>query len=123
MYGSDHNIDRRGSVRVSEEANERPVCGFSSRTAPLVIHDSYSWSPGKNPMNTVHTCDIARASWALAQWMSGLGRKEADKLAGEDIPPNDKNKVKEATDLPEADRKLTAPLFNLVSSAPVPLTV
>ena len=69
-------------------------------------------------MNTVHTCDIASASWALAQWMSGLGRKEADKLAGEDIPPNDKNKVKEATDLPEAD--LASRLLNLSLGDQIP---
>jgi hypothetical protein len=66
-------------------------------------------------MATIHADDVAGASWACAEWMSGLGRKEANSLAGEEILSNDKSKVKDASDLPEADRKLVAPLFNLVS--------
>lgn len=47
--------------------------------------------------------------------MAGLGRKEADILAGEMITPNDKNKVKDSgEDIPEINQTLIAPLFNLV---------
>ena len=68
-------------------------------------------------MNTVHVADVAGAAWALAQWMAGLGRTEADSLAGEVIIPNDKSKVKEGEghNLPDLSKKLVAPLFNLVS--------
>ncbi|KAF7322530.1 NAD dependent epimerase dehydratase family protein [Mycena chlorophos] len=72
------------------------------------------WSPGKHPMNTVHTDDIAGAMWALAQWMAPLGRKEADILAGEIILfRNDKSKVAEVKGMPDPSKKLVAPVFNL----------
>ena len=69
-------------------------------------------------MNTVHSEDVAGALWACAEWMSGLGRKEADILAGEVIASNDKSKLKDAEieGLPSYDEKLVAPLFNLVSN-------
>lgn len=67
-------------------------------------------------MNTVHVTDVSGAAWALAEWMAGLGRKEADSLAGEEILSNDKSKIKEGTDLPDVNAKLIAPLFNLVSA-------
>ena len=68
-------------------------------------------------MNTVHVDDVAAAAFALAEWIAKEGRKQADILAGEEIPPNDKSKVKEAepSSLPELNKKLVAPLFNLVS--------
>lgn len=66
-------------------------------------------------MNTVHVADVAGAAWACAEWMAPLGRKEADILAGEEIPANDKSKVKGVENLPSPDQKLVAPLFNLVS--------
>lgn len=68
-------------------------------------------------MNTVHAADVSGAAWNLAEWMSNLGRKEADVLAGEDLPSNDKSKIKEGEghNLPEPGKKLVAPLFNLVS--------
>ena len=65
-------------------------------------------------MNTVHVADVAGAAWALAEWMAGLGRTEADSLAGEVIIPNDKSKVKEVEGAPAHDKKVIAPLFNLV---------
>ncbi|KAI0029730.1 NAD-P-binding protein [Vararia minispora EC-137] len=72
------------------------------------------WSPGKHPMNTVHTDDVAGASYALALWMAGLGRAEADRVAGETIPfHNDPAKVAEVEGMPPADAKIVAPLFNL----------
>ncbi|EJD05728.1 uncharacterized protein FOMMEDRAFT_139088 [Fomitiporia mediterranea MF3/22] len=77
------------------------------------------WSPGKNPMNTVHVDDVAGAAVALARWIEKEGRKQADILAGEEITANDKSKVKAAeTDtLPEPSKKLIAPLFNLVDES------
>ncbi|KAF7295281.1 NAD dependent epimerase dehydratase family protein [Mycena indigotica] len=76
------------------------------------------WSPGKNPNNTIHTDDVAGAMWACAEWMAPLGRKEADSLAGEIIIfHNDKSKVGEVKGMPEANKKLVAPLFNLVDNS------
>ncbi|KAI0048212.1 NAD-P-binding protein [Auriscalpium vulgare] len=72
------------------------------------------WSPGKNSMNTVHSDDVAAGLWAAAQWIAGLGRSEADKVAGEDIPfLNEKSKVAEVTGMRPANEKIVAPLFNL----------
>ena len=65
-------------------------------------------------MNTVHAEDVAAAALALAQWMEKEGRAQANTLAGEDIIPNDKSKVKEANNLPDSGKKVVAPLFNLV---------
>lgn len=65
-------------------------------------------------MNTVHVEDVAAAAFALAQWMEKEGRAQANMLAGEEILPNDKSKVKEANNLPDPGKKLVAPLFNLV---------
>ena len=67
-------------------------------------------------MNTVHVDDVAQCLWVCSQWMSGLGRAEADKIAGEEIFfNNDKSKVNEVTGMPPATQKIIAPLFNLVS--------
>lgn len=83
-------------------------------TAPL-LHFGISWSPGKNAHNTVHIDDVANAAWSCAAWMAPLGREAADKLAGEEIYfRNDKNKVKDIVGMSSHDRKLLAPLFNLV---------
>lgn len=58
--------------------------------------------------------DIAGAMWALAGWMAGVGRKEADSIAGEVIPfKNDKRKAKEVEGVVDKDTKCVAPLFNL----------
>ncbi len=60
--------------------------------------------------------DIAGGLWACAQWMAPLGRKAADEAAGEDIPfQNDKSKLKDVPEAPAHDKKVAAPLFNLVS--------
>ncbi|KAJ7929286.1 hypothetical protein B0H13DRAFT_2310747 [Mycena leptocephala] len=76
------------------------------------------WSPGKNPTNSVHTDDVAGAMWACAQWMAPLGRKEADSLAGELIIfHNDKGKASEVEGMPDPEKKLIAPLFNLVDNS------
>ncbi|CAK5279377.1 unnamed protein product [Mycena citricolor] len=76
------------------------------------------WSPGKNPMNTVHAEDVSGALWACAQWMAPLGRKEADILAGESILfHNSKSKVSEVAGMPNPDKKLIAPIFNLVDDS------
>ena len=65
-------------------------------------------------MNTVHIEDAAGAMWASANWMAPLGRQQANKLAGEDIHSNDKNKVKDVAGVPDPSQRLIAPLFNLV---------
>lgn len=65
-------------------------------------------------MNTVHVDDVAAAVWALAGWMAGLGRLEANTIAGEDIQTNDKSKVKDVEGVPDLSVKLVAPLFNIV---------
>ncbi|KAL5511744.1 hypothetical protein ACEPAH_4962 [Sanghuangporus vaninii] len=79
------------------------------------------WSPGKNPMNTVHVDDVVAAAIALAKWIEKEGREQADILAGEEIPPNDKSKVKaaeaESQSLPDSSKKLVAPVFNLVDES------
>ncbi|KAF7359382.1 NAD dependent epimerase dehydratase family protein [Mycena sanguinolenta] len=76
------------------------------------------WSPGKNPTHTVHTDDVAGAMWTCAQWMAPLGRKEADSLAGEEIIfHNEKSKASEVQGMPPPDKKLIAPLFNLVDNS------
>ncbi|KAH8117226.1 hypothetical protein DFH11DRAFT_1573837 [Phellopilus nigrolimitatus] len=77
------------------------------------------WSPGKNPMNTVHVADVAGSAFALAVWIGKEGRKEADILAGEEITSNDKSKIKagEGQNLPDPGKKLIAPLFNLVDDS------
>ncbi|EIM90215.1 NAD-P-binding protein [Stereum hirsutum FP-91666 SS1] len=73
------------------------------------------WSPGKNPMNTIHSDDVAGALWACAQWMAPLGRAEADKVAGEEVHfHNEKSKVSEVTGMPPATQKVVVPLFNIV---------
>lgn len=52
----------------------------------------------------------------MAEWMSRVGWDEALKLAGEEIFwRNDKNKMTEVTGMPPPDKKIIAPLFNLVS--------
>ncbi|KDQ60617.1 hypothetical protein JAAARDRAFT_555570 [Jaapia argillacea MUCL 33604] len=72
-------------------------------------------SPGKYSFNTVHVADVAGGLLASAEWMSSLGRKEADVLAGEEICfHNSKGMAKEVEGMPPHDRKLIAPLFNLV---------
>ena len=64
----------------------------------------------------VHVDDVAGASWALAEWMGKIGRKEADAIAGEEIVfHNEKSKVAEVEGMAPADKKCIAPLFNLVS--------
>jgi hypothetical protein len=80
------------------------------------------WSPGKDPMHTVHIDDVAGAMWACAQWMAPLGRKEADTLAGEEIIfHNDKSKIKTTEGVPPHNKKLIAPVFNLVDDSELTL--
>jgi len=75
----------------------------------------FSWSPGKNPTNTIHVYDIVGGLWACAEWMASVGRASGDSLAGEEIPfYNDKGKVEEVAGMPPHDQKLVAPLFTLV---------
>ena len=67
-------------------------------------------------MHTVHSEDVAGGLWAVAEWISRVGREEALKLAGEEIFwRNDKSKLTEATGMPPPEKKIIAPLFNLVS--------
>ncbi|KAI0080603.1 hypothetical protein K474DRAFT_1657758 [Panus rudis PR-1116 ss-1] len=72
------------------------------------------WSPGKHPMHVVHVEDVAGAMWTLAEWMAGIGRKEANSIAGEEILfKNDKNKAKEVEGMVPPTTTVIAPLFNL----------
>jgi hypothetical protein len=67
-------------------------------------------------MHSVHTDDVAGTLWAGAEWMASLGRKEADSLAGDEIIfYNDKNFFTEVDGMVSADKKLIAPLFDVVS--------
>lgn len=76
------------------------------------------WSPGKNGNNTVHVVDISGSMWACAEWMAPLGRKSADSIAGEEIVfHNEKSKIKTVEGMPPHDKKLVAPLFNLVDDS------
>jgi len=68
-------------------------------------------------MNTIHSDDVAGGLWAAAQWMSRVGRDGALKLAGEEIFwKNDKTKLSEVAGMQPPDKKIIAPLFNLVRS-------
>ena len=67
-------------------------------------------------MHTVHADDVAGGLWAASEWMFRVGRDEALKLAGEEIAwKNDRSKLGEVTGMPPPDKKIIAPLFNLVS--------
>jgi hypothetical protein len=104
-----------------------PYVDFGDITSAITVASVYGylkkpmksvWSPGKNPTNTLHVIDLAGAAWALAQWMASLGRKEADSLAGESIIfRNEKSKVSQVEGMPPHDKKLVAPLFNLVDDS------
>lgn len=108
-------------IWIHEEAHENNVraansCLFSSTNAIC------SWGPGKDPVHSVHAEDVAGAMWACAQWISPLGRKQADALAGERIHfHNDKDKVKEVNGTCPPNAQPVAPLFNLVRLSLIPL--
>lgn len=112
------DIDRGCGLWIHEKAHEGTV-SFLCNYSPVQFRNSdtsrsSSWSPGKNSMNTVHVDDVAAAVWALAGWMAGVGRTEANTIAGEDIQTNDKSKVKDVEGVPDLSLKLVAPLFNIV---------
>ncbi|KAH8108153.1 hypothetical protein BXZ70DRAFT_997648 [Cristinia sonorae] len=100
-----------------------PYIDFGTITNFIVVAAVYGymkqpmkclWSPGKHPNHIVHSEDVAGATWALAEWMAGLGRKEANAIAGEEILfKNDKSKVKSVEGMVSPDTKCIAPLFNL----------
>lgn len=109
-------FDRGFRLWLHEEAYEVDVrVNFALIYSSKTLIWTFRWSPGKNPTNTVHVVDVAGAALALARWLAPLGRKEADKLAGESIPfHNDKSKVKGMEDAVPYNQKVVAPLFNLV---------
>jgi nucleoside-diphosphate-sugar epimerase len=73
------------------------------------------WSPGKHPGHVVHSIDVAGSMWACAQWVASLGRTEANKMAGEEIPfHNDPSMVNQVLGMPSPGTKVVAPLFNIV---------
>ncbi|KAI8998784.1 hypothetical protein BD414DRAFT_133694 [Trametes punicea] len=79
-------------------------------------------SPGKYPSHTVHVDDIAGAMWACAEWMAKIGRKEADAIAGEEIPfKNEKSKADEVEGMVPHNQKVIAPLFNIEDDSKVTL--
>lgn len=74
--------------------------------------------PAGNRINTVHTDDVAAGAFAVAQWMSKIGRAEADKIAGEDIAfTMDKAKAAGIPGEPGPKEKVIVPLFNLVRTS------
>jgi hypothetical protein len=78
----------------------------------------YMWSPGKNPINTVHVLDVAGAAWTSANWMAREGRKSANQIAGQALLfHNDKSKVKEVDGMISPHEKPVAPVFNLVDDS------
>jgi hypothetical protein len=80
------------------------------------------WSPGKDPIHSTHVYDVAGGMWACAQWMVPLGRKQADTLAGEKILfHNDKGNIKSIEGVAPYDKKLIAPMFNLVDDSELTL--
>jgi hypothetical protein len=71
-------------------------------------------------MHSVHIDDVAGSVWASAQWIAAIGRKEANAIAGEEIMfHNDKRHVTEVIGMVPPDKKLIAPLFNVVSFSPL----
>jgi len=82
------------------------------------------WGPGKNPMHPVHTDDVAGTLWAGAEWIASLGRKEADALAGEEIiSHNPRENLMQVDGMPPQDKKLIAPMFNVVDDSHLTLAV
>ncbi|CAL1704277.1 unnamed protein product [Somion occarium] len=74
------------------------------------------WSPGKYPSHTVHIEDIAGAMFAVANWIAGIGRKEADSVAGEEIVfHNDKAQLEAVEGAAPPEKRCVAPLFNLMT--------
>ena len=66
-------------------------------------------------MNTVHSDDIAGAVWACAQWIADKGRQAAEASAGEEIVSHsDKGKLKDIDGMVPSDKKVVAPVFNVV---------
>jgi len=76
------------------------------------------WSPGKNAMNSVHSDDVAGALWAAAHWMASIGRKQANAIAGEEIIfHNEKRNLTGVDGVAPLDKKLIAPMFNIVDDS------
>ncbi|KAH7107741.1 hypothetical protein BKA62DRAFT_144966 [Auriculariales sp. MPI-PUGE-AT-0066] len=107
-------------VRVGSVYGPRTLC--AEVTTCLILGAVYKKDneelkflyPG-NRINTVHTDDVAAGSFAIAQWLSKVGRAEADKLAGEEIHyAMDKSKPTEIAGEPGPKEKVVAPMFNLV---------
>ncbi|EIW85380.1 hypothetical protein CONPUDRAFT_98379 [Coniophora puteana RWD-64-598 SS2] len=76
------------------------------------------WGPGKDPINTIHVDDVAGGLWACANWIKGVGRKQADIEAG--VPVlfhNDKAKVAEVEGTVSPKENPIAPVFNLVDES------
>jgi len=100
-----------------------PYMDFGTVIKYLAIGQTYAYmgtpvllphKPGEYASHTVHVDDVAGAVWACAEWMSNLGRAEADRVAGEQLVfHNEKSKVKEVEGMVPHDKKCIAPLFNI----------
>lgn len=89
-----------------------PSTGLCARLWLVLTHTLLSTA---NRINTVHTDDVAAASWAVAKWIAKVGREEGNKIAGEDIYfAIDKELVKDLKGEPGPKEKLVAPFFNIV---------
>lgn len=100
-----------------------PYIDFGSVIKYLAVGQTYAYmkeqvkmlhGPCQYASHTVHVDDVAGAMWACADWMSKLGRSEADRLAGEELHfHNDKSKVSQVDGMAPHDKKCIAPLFNI----------
>ncbi|KZT26497.1 hypothetical protein NEOLEDRAFT_1177498 [Neolentinus lepideus HHB14362 ss-1] len=104
-----------------------PYIDYGLFTAAICVAACYGYtkqpmksmhSPGKHAFNTAHIDDVVGAAWGCAEWMSKLGRQEADTVAGEPLLfHNDKSKIKALEGACAPDAKPVAPVFNLVDDS------
>lgn len=101
-------------IRIHQATDERPVSVLFIRVYGCLTR-LRSWGPGKHPNHTVHVDDVVGCMWACAQWIAGIGRQEANSIAGEEILCKSEKVKLHPEGLAPADKKCIAPLFNIVS--------
>lgn len=104
-------------IWIHQATDERPVSilFILSPRACGCLTCLRSWGPGKHPNHTVHVDDIVGCMWACAQWIAGIGRQEANSIAGEEILCKSEKVKLRPEGLPPPDKKCIAPLFSIVS--------
>ncbi|KAF9518915.1 hypothetical protein BS47DRAFT_1370918 [Hydnum rufescens UP504] len=76
--------------------------------------------------NTLHSEDVAAAMFHAANWMAGIGRPEANRLAGEvfpHFPASDSSVEAQANAVVSIAAKPVAPYFNVVDDTDTNLTL